>query len=118
MGHRIIGPNNRHVHVSQISKAQMAKTINAQTRRIQQLDEHVKASCRLLITLALYPDSFTLTPGGHVEIDRVAVESIKAGTELTIEAREAAVRIVAKLPEERPPVIDVPEIIVPPGFES
>lgn len=114
IGAGLVDPTkDRVVHLSDISKAQLARVVNEQAARIKELDVWMKTTGRLLLTIALEPDAFHVKDG-LVHIDRSASEKVKPGMQLFVDMTETHAVLKAVVPEHRP-LIELPNIIVPPG---
>lgn len=105
--------NHRHVHLSDVSKAQLAKTVNEQAETIQRLDQSVKVLGRILLAIARTPDSLR-TEAGTVVVAALAITDVQAGTQLLMETLpngdvRLAVKEVGSVPPQEIPVIETPQ---------
>lgn len=105
--HRLFRP---FVHIADVSKEQLARTVNEQAERIRQLDRHKNVLGRVLIAITQEPEAFRYRDG-QVVIDQAALDMVKTGTQLTMDQTGAGL-VLAVIPAlveaEEPPRILVP----------
>jgi hypothetical protein len=70
---RIVRPNdNRVMHISDVTKTQLAKAVNEQTETIKKQQDSIKRMASLLLALAQEPEAFKYADG-RVTIDQLAL---------------------------------------------
>lgn len=102
------------VRYDQVSKRQLARTVNEQAQRIRVLDEHVKAMSSVLIAITAHPEAFRGEPNGGASVDRAAVERVVKGTRLHL-TYGAGGRIVLSTSPPAEERIVTPQIEIPAG---
>ena len=106
------GSNGKgHVHVDDVSKRQLAQTINEQAARLHQQDERIKAIGRILITIVTVPYAVRHDEDGALVVTAAALADVPAGTQLKVEQGDGLLRLTV-----HPPAADLPgpsRIIVP-----
>ena len=116
MKHKLFTPfrsnaPRQHVHISDISKEQLAKACNEQAATITRLDHHVKTMARILCAITLEPEAFHYTDG-IVSIDVTALKKVLEGTQLHCDQADRGLVLRATPPQEWPRV-EIPNILMP-----
>lgn len=102
-----------HVHVDDVSKAQLARTVNEQAARLTQQDEWIKAIGRVPITIVTVPHAVRHEENGALVIAASALADVAAGTQLKLEQGDGLLRLTVHAP-----TADLPgpaRIVVPGG---
>jgi hypothetical protein len=111
---RVIVPGgDRTVHISEITKGQLAAEVNRQSKLIEQQREQIRQLGRVLLAIVLEPESYHYLDGSRY-VERTAVDAVKKGTSLQMNIGDTRVVLEAILPEERP-MVATPHIVIPPG---
>ena len=118
MNSRIYMPNmngHRTMHVSEVTKSQMARAVNEQRKQIDILRQQALTMGRLLMAITVHPEAFHYDDDdGCVTIDASAIKDVPEGSTLTVKPSATVVTLSVQGQEERP-AIDAPRILVPPG---
>lgn len=108
------GSNGRgHVHVDDITKQQLAQTVNEQAARLTQQDQWIKAIGRVLITIVTVPHAVRYEENGALVVAASALADVVAGTQLKLEQGDGLLRLTVHAP-----ATDLPgpaRIVVPGG---
>ncbi len=91
-------------HISQVSKLQLAKAVNAQTEQIKALRKNQKIMAQILIAIAAEPEAFTYADG-RVAIVKSAIDKVIHGSQVRIEYTDTEVIIVAVAPADAPALV-------------
>lgn len=91
-----IGAPDQVLNINNVSKDQLAVTVNQQTQQILSLRAQVKAMAQVLIAITNEPEAFHYADG-RVTVENTAIEKTKKGTQLKIEyeADDVVLRTVA-----------------------
>jgi len=107
------GSNGRgHVHINDVSKAQLAQTVNEQAARLTQQGEWIKAIGRVLITIVTAPHAVRHDEDGALVVSAAALADVPAGTQLKLDQGDGLLRLTV-----HPPAADLtgPSRIIVPG---
>lgn len=99
-----VGAPDQVLNINNVSKDQLARTVNEQTQQILSLRAQVKAMAQVLIAITNEPEAFHYADG-RVTVENTAVEKTKKGTQLKIEYEEYDVVLRTVGPEDTPKLI-------------
>ena len=105
---------HRHLHIDDVTKDQLARTVNEQAARIKEQDAHIRRLGRVLIAIALEPEALRYLTG-EVYLDGGAIEKVSKGMSLVFTPRPNGGLTMAVVGPEPKTDIEVPRILVPPG---
>ena len=107
----IVNPREqRSVPFDQVSKRQLARTVNEQSRRILQLDEQIKAMSQIMIAVALNPEAFQPAVNGRIFVSKAALERVKGGARVIVQ-RQSDGGVAFWGEEPKPTLIEAPPTV-------
>ena len=101
---------DRRVHISDITKEQLAADVNRQAEVIERLREQSQRVARVLLAIALEPESLSFT-GKRVTVQRSALDLVKSGMTIMVGEEPDHVSLYAVSEQN---IVVAPHIIVPP----
>lgn len=104
----------KRMHISDVSKEQLARAVNDQAATIKRLDHNLKYVVRCLLAITQSPEAFKVTAEGVATIEIAAVDRVKDQTDIHITPKGSVLELRHTLPEDKG-VIEVPHIVVPSG---
>lgn len=105
---------DRTVHLSEVSKAQLAVALNEQSARFKATRRQLEIATRALV--AIVRDSEALRyEVGHCVLAGPALARVKTGMTLRMDGADGGDLILVV--DQAPPTIEVPHIVVPAGVQ-
>jgi hypothetical protein len=111
-GSPIIAPStaDRRVHISDISKEQLARALNEQAERFKLIRAQLEIATRVLVAIALDPDALQHRDGFSC-VETTALDQVKNGMTLRMDTVGDVLRILVD--KEAAPNLVLPTVTVP-----